>query len=527
MSTPKNTASVPELTDECSVCFEEYSGVIHKKIVCPSCNYDACMSCIKKFLVELGDDPHCMNCNVAWTRKFLFENINKTFINRDLKKAKVERLFEIEKSRFVEEMPLLEKFKQLKDDVKNLDTYIEEAVFYRKEYQRLQNEMNELRGKRQAIGMKIAQLREIKSGKRDYAFIQCYMNEDVNIIKTKKTDIKPTFKYPCPSPDDCHGFITENGVCPICGIETCKKCFEIIDTESASNHVCDENTLKSAKAIRKETKPCPKCAVPIFKIIGCDQMWCTNCNIGYSWNTGKIIKNNRIHNPHYFEALREGKLGQNSIRNPGDRVCGGLPDHHTIYRMVYLLNQINFEGFVNLPDYHLVDNTFIRFSTSKDFKTNNKPRLGDIILEFNRNFTHNEDVVLDRIRNNLQTEDDNQGLRINYILNIIDKKKFASELSRKNTKRYKEREMLNIIEIYTSVCADNMRAIVNIVQTAKQDESNKYSAEIIARKISSDVLECIRGIVDIREYCNKQFQDFRINNNLSSYIISDQFKLIR
>ena len=59
-----------------------------------------------------------------------------------------------------------------------------------------------------------------------------------------------------------------------------------------------------AELIKKSTKNCPKCAVPIYKISGCDQMYCTECHIAFSWRTGEI-DNGTIHNPHYFQYQRE------------------------------------------------------------------------------------------------------------------------------------------------------------------------------------------------------------------------------
>ena len=57
--------------------------------------------------------------------------------------------------------------------------------------------------------------------------------------------------------------------------------------------------------LKKDSKPCPKCSTVIHKIDGCDQMWCPCCKSAFSWLNGVI--ETRIHNPHYYEYLRNTK----------------------------------------------------------------------------------------------------------------------------------------------------------------------------------------------------------------------------
>ena len=44
------------------------------------------------------------------------------------------------------------------------------------------------------------------------------------------------------------------------------------------DHVCKETDIQSANMIKKETRNCPCCGTNIYKIAGCDQMWCTQCH---------------------------------------------------------------------------------------------------------------------------------------------------------------------------------------------------------------------------------------------------------
>ena len=119
--------------------------------------------------------------------------------------------------------------------------------------------------------------------------------------------------------------------CEVCKLFTCPDCFEVIGYSKEEHHECKEDNLKSAEMIKKETKGCPKCGVRIFKISGCDQMWCTECKVAFSWNTGKIVLNGQIHNPHYYNYLQqtEGGVGGAAPRNPGDIVCGGVIPYYS------------------------------------------------------------------------------------------------------------------------------------------------------------------------------------------------------
>jgi hypothetical protein len=71
-----------------------------------------------------------------------------------------------------------------------------------------------------------------------------------------------------------------------------------------AEHACNPDVRSTHAALRKEAKPCPKCAAMISKIDGCDQMWCTQCQTAFSWRTGQI-ESSHIHNPHYFQWMRQ------------------------------------------------------------------------------------------------------------------------------------------------------------------------------------------------------------------------------
>lgn len=106
-----------------------------------------------------------------------------------------------------------------------------------------------------------------------------------------------TFVMKCPR--TCEGFVGTNWKCGLCEVQFCKECGE----ECGEGHACDTDVRSTHQALRKEAKPCPKCAAMISKIDGCDQMWCTQCQTAFSWRTGQI-ETAHIHNPHYFQWMR-------------------------------------------------------------------------------------------------------------------------------------------------------------------------------------------------------------------------------
>jgi hypothetical protein len=113
--------------------------------------------------------------------------------------------------------------------------------------------------------------------------------------------------------ESCNGIYIKNK-CSICNDIICNKCFSVITNDE---HECDSDILETLKFIKKDSKPCPKCSVPIHKIDGCDQMFCVTCHTAFSWRTCKI-QNGVIHNPHYFQWLRENN-------NEIPRQMGDLP----------------------------------------------------------------------------------------------------------------------------------------------------------------------------------------------------------
>lgn len=142
---------------------------------------------------------------------------------------------------------------------------------------------------------------------------------------TLKDKTSSNFSRPCPK-EDCRGFFRNDFICGLCNLKVCKHCLE----EEKEEHKCNPDILKSVKMMEKDSKPCPKCNCIIFKISGCQQIWCTQCKTAFDWGTLQI-ETGRIHNPHYWEYLR--KIGKDEDemkrvfgdgderRNEGEEEC--------------------------------------------------------------------------------------------------------------------------------------------------------------------------------------------------------------
>ena len=135
-----------------------------------------------------------------------------------------------------------------------------------------------------------------------------------------------TFHRKC-SIENCRGYLSSQWKCGLCSSYTCKDCH----LEKKEGHICNKELVATISFLEEDTKPCPKCSTPIHKIDGCDQMWCTICHTAFSWRRGTI--ETRIHNPHYYEWLRNG--GGNLPRNDGDYECGrNLESRNLIYSLM-------------------------------------------------------------------------------------------------------------------------------------------------------------------------------------------------
>ncbi len=208
---------------------------------------------------------------------------------------------------------------------------------------------------------------------------------------------------PCPA-DNCKGFLKEDWICGICEVNVCSKCQEVIKDK----HKCDPNTVKSVKLKEHESTQCPSCNAPIYKIDGCNQIWCTNCNTAFDYRTGEI-EHGSVHNPHYFEWVRRNG-GDDRARQIG--VCGLIP--------LYTLE------------------TILRIRNVSDLRN------------YHRNVTHVHQVLLPFYPNNYDVNT-HENLRKKYLLGKITEEKWKNALRTAEKKRLRNGEVRQILDTYVMI----------------------------------------------------------------------------
>ncbi len=281
-------------TDECSVCMQKYTKTTRVRVKLPCCGDEMCINCIYTYfitntLVLICPSYKCdMEIQLSWV-----QNILGMFKYRKFMDIRNKHILDIQKPSIIaKHQDKANKYKSLTDTVDINSVNVQ--------YKTLLNEINDLYT---IIKAKETELYKLKVLKAEYRSYTTKSKIPANIVNAVSDGINKGVVsyvlYHCPE-TDCRGMVVDNGDCHQCGlckIVTCKKCREIV----ADDHKCDKNIIKNIdKLTNGNTKACPRCKVLIFKIQGCNQMYCTNCNTPFEWDTGKIYNGNMtfFHNPH-------------------------------------------------------------------------------------------------------------------------------------------------------------------------------------------------------------------------------------
>jgi hypothetical protein len=235
------------------------------------------------------------------------------------------------------------------------------------------------------------------------------------------------FIMKCPF-EGCRGFLSSAWKCGTCQKFFCADCHAEKAGQKDDAHTCNEDAKATASMIRTETRPCPKCGIRISKIDGCDQMWCTACQTTFSWNTGQVLLNTVVHNPHYYEYLRN-RNGGTVPREAGDVPCGGLPQAYLFTRVV-----------MDIPSLTAQDKTEI--------------------LEIVRCLSDIQYVRLPQFPLR-QAANVNQALDIKYLMKEIDEEEWGTALERVETSGERKKELGLILQTLLHVGSEKLTQLQN------------------------------------------------------------------
>lgn len=293
---------------ECMICCSKWNATTRKKIMCLHCHKVTCRECVQRYLLETVNYASCMHCKVAWNMEFLQSILSNSWLMKEYRLRRNELLWERERARMPEMIPMVERHRyrrRIQADMDEMRKELEEytirmtkrieniqRILWQDEYipEEIYDEMKEL----------IMQDDEERVQSMLIAYNPRMMVNQENEKKKKET----AFIHGCPSAD-CNGFLSSKYKCMLCNRRYCKDC--LVEKQENVEHQCDEDVKATVASIRKESKPCPGCGEMISKVDGCDQMWCTQCKVFFSWNTGQQIKADFLHNPHYLNWRRENR----------------------------------------------------------------------------------------------------------------------------------------------------------------------------------------------------------------------------
>jgi hypothetical protein len=478
------------------------------------------------------------SCKKEWGRKFIVENLSQTWTNKSLTKMKEKICFDKEKALLPETMKVIEKRKRIyKLELEIIEIEKEKAIHDKKRNEvilKLDEERRDINRKHRNKRREIEEL-QIKKEKSNYNARVC-------------------------SKEECRGYLNNDWKCGLCDTFTCNEC-NVNMGINKEGHVCKKEDVETFSLLKKDTKACPTCNTCIFKIDGCDQMWCTQCHTAFSWRTGRI--ETTIHNPHYYEYYRnnggippeqqiecgrgiEGVAGA-SLLNSFQRIFNDIKNEifdETIESVMYILLDIPIEIIKNIiiniykvSEYMIRnygDNDMRRLLSKKivirennfendEFKNidwwkekkNEKEQMIKLMKESESKrklykpikesvMTLNKvfQKVVHLEQHELRKYDyvvNNEELRIDYLLNNISEDDFKKYIQREDKKTNKLRDIHNICQLF-------IRTYIDMIYKLESDIRDTKSYGYFGRKMD----EFNESVYKMKLYCDGLLHENKI-----------------
>ena len=249
----------------------------------------------------------------------------------------------------------------------------------------------------------------------------------------------------------------------------------------------------------------------------CDQMWCTECKVAFSWNTGKVVISGAIHNPHYYNYLQQNG-GGNAPRNPQDVLCGGLIPYYILNIIVRWIEKFNDK---DASYYSMIMKNEIIAKYFNENKVNNINNLVTIIINLHRYINHITNVDLINAREKVRTLENHDHLTVLYILNKKTKDELATNIFKNDNQRKKFFEVLNIFELLSVVGIERFNSIHNNYNSLYKKNNTKKN-NTINNDFENFILTIVTFINEFNtliDYTNKQLSIISYTYNLKVNIV--------
>lgn len=255
------------MSSKCPICDEPYNKTSRVSVCCTACKHSVCRGCLTNWLrSSTTTAPSCMECKRSYEPMELSEQLPQSWMKTEFRQAIGRWLIHESKAWEIEAKANAIKENKMKELQTSLTQIHEEIRILRARAEVIRNQIDEVRDS---------------------------VVTDVSVINCPVTN--------------CKGWVIPGMQCSICKSQVCRECEGL----SEEGHVCDPNVLSTLQTIKQVSKNCPRCSAPIQRIEGCNQMWCTNCNGAFNWDSGKVVTSLRnFFNPH----MPREQLGTSGLR---------------------------------------------------------------------------------------------------------------------------------------------------------------------------------------------------------------------
>ena len=447
---------------ECTLCTE--SMIDNDRIICPHCSIEICEPCFQYGITMELQNPVCIYCKKPLSLEFILSNNATYWCEKIFLDYYSNLLLEKEKNKIMDTIP---KFKihveidNLKKERNNLLTNKKIMNLLKKKglskedlENTYENHIYTRNKQKETLTTKIEKL-----------------EKSLN-IKQKEKKEKISYITKCPK-DNCKGFINSKYFCEICDTKICKACFMITNQD----HTCSRHDIESAEMIKKDSKPCPGCYIPIFKISGCNQMFCTNCNTVFHWETLQIDKG-PVHNQHYFDYLSE--LKNSSEQSRLDNVaCGTIEEIYTNIDRKIMISWLQHT-----------------YTKTQEINTIKIPELREI---FKDNF---------------------EKYRIQYLYGNISEKSWKQKIMKDTIHNEAYYSYIEIFEMFVTVCSDLIRKVcfeIDEIIIKKEKEAKNIIIDFF--KNNSDSFDIL---FELKTYLKDK--DFKMNDYSIQILLESHLK---